>query len=77
LRIVQAAICLAADDAPESTIGKLYDHVSKVVVMPSDSTALDTVLKQAKHEALLEAVQHIKANGGLTYGLENKAKELE
>jgi hypothetical protein len=47
LRIVQAAICLAADDAPESTIGKLYDHVSKVVVMPYDSTALDQAIQQA------------------------------
>ena len=55
LRIVQAAICLAADDAPESTIGKLYDHVSKVVVMPSDSTALDTMLKAARLKGMHEA----------------------
>ena len=57
LRIVQAAICLAADDAPKSTIGKLYDHVSKVVVMPSDSTALDEAIRQANESARVYANQ--------------------
>jgi hypothetical protein len=59
LRIVQAAICLAADDAPESTIGKLYDHVSTVVVMPSDSTALDTMKHKWQREALLVAADYV------------------
>jgi hypothetical protein len=38
---------------------------------------LNALKRQWQREALLEAVQHIRANGGLTYGLENKAKELE
>lgn len=80
LRIVQAAICLAADNAPESTIGKLYDHVSKVVVMPSDSTALDTMLKQAKREALLEVADWIEEQHGRKHEpeeLRRMAKELQ
>ena len=52
------------------------------LTLPSDSTALDTMLKQAKREALLEAANemtHMKHGDALAphLWLRNKAKELE
>ena len=44
---------------------------------PSDSTALDTMLTQAKREGILYSYDYILKNGGLTYGLRHKAEELK
>jgi hypothetical protein len=52
----------------------------KALAVPSDSTALDTMLKQAKREALLEAAEYLATgiceNDNGDY-LRNMAKELE
>lgn len=37
---VQRVICLSADDAPSSKIGRLYDYVGRTLSTPSDDTAL-------------------------------------
>jgi len=53
--------------------------VRKALALPSDSTALDTMLKQAKREALLDAAEQMESYCGPTvyYELHRMAKELE
>jgi hypothetical protein len=64
-----------------------YEIAEKALAMPSDSTALDTMLKQAKREALLEAASAVKKDAdrvGSTWvsglhadTIRRMAKELE
>lgn len=43
----QRSTCLAADDAPDSPIGKLYDVVSFAVEQPTDTSALEAMIQKA------------------------------
>ena len=47
LTYAQRATCLAADDAPDSPIGKLYAVVSLALTLPSDNTALRKLVAKA------------------------------
>jgi hypothetical protein len=50
--------------------GKLYNAIGNALTLPSDSTALDAMLKQAKREALLEAADYLLKRGYQGNGFE-------
>jgi hypothetical protein len=68
--------------------GVLKHDIAEALAMPSDSTALDAMLKQAKLEALIEAAEHFDRSAGCTntvgccttlaaLGLRRMAEELK
>ena len=58
------------------SVGKQYEHINEALAMPSDSTALDTLLKRAKREALLDVLK-LNPDAELVSILSSMAKELE
>jgi hypothetical protein len=59
---------------------KTPKEIDEALTIPSDSTALDTMLKQAKRHALLEAIEMAKRyewDSCYVRELEKMAKELE
>ena len=77
---------VALEQACDLLSDRLYstplDRIYKALALPSDSTALDTMLKAAKREALLEAATVVHNMRGYTYSdisgdLRRMAKELE
>jgi cell division septum initiation protein DivIVA len=62
---------------PGEVVNAMNSILNRALALSSDSTALDTMLKQAKREGILYSYDYILKNGGLTYGLRHKAEELE
>lgn len=61
-----AVQALGSCDTPERWAADKY--LCESVALPSDSTALDSVIRQAKREALLEAITEWEKPYGLTDG---------
>jgi DNA repair exonuclease SbcCD ATPase subunit len=70
-------VCIELDDYLTITV---TDALDKVRDLPSDSTALDSAIKQAKREALLKAIdcaRNAYESGDVLEKLLNMVKELE
>ena len=78
--IREAAIEVAACSTPINRNGELarLKKAMPLIIQPSDSTALDAMLKQAKREVLLEAAKHYDAYDlDVADELRRMAKELK
>jgi hypothetical protein len=65
-------------DTYTKNVGMYGDTARDALALPSDSTALDSAIRQAKREALLEAVEIIESEG-VSFGcrdLNRMANEL-
>ena len=68
LTYTQQATCLAADDAPDSPIGKLYAVVSSAVEQPTDTTALQALIQRAGEVMRDRIVANLLQCGALAEG---------
>ncbi|MCU0810099.1 MAG: hypothetical protein MUE59_03530 [Thiobacillaceae bacterium] len=54
--LIRAPMDYTDDEYQQKELARCLNAVRESLIMPSDSTALDTMLKTAKREALLEAI---------------------